>query len=47
VYQISHPLTLEVVDKASYVLQAGDDLAVGCGVYRSQGIVENSAARAA
>ncbi|MBK6715628.1 MAG: hypothetical protein IPG57_11145 [Burkholderiales bacterium] len=44
-YQISHPLTLEVVDKASYVLPAGDDLAVGCGVYRSQGIVENSVAR--
>jgi len=44
-YQISHPLTLEVVDKASYVLPAGDDLAVGCGVYRSLGIVENSVAR--
>ena len=34
-----------MVDKASYVLPAGDDLAVGCGVYRSQGIVENSVAR--
>ena len=46
-YQISHPLTLEVVDKASYVLQADDNLTVGCGVYRSQGIVESTPARAA
>ena len=33
-YQISNPDTLALVDKTSYVRQVGDDLAIGCGVYK-------------
>lgn len=38
-YQISHPRTLEVIDKASWSHRVDDDLVIGCGVYRQQGIV--------
>jgi signal transduction histidine kinase len=41
-YQISHPQTLEVVDKASYVRQVDEDLVIGCGVYRQQGVLSGS-----
>jgi methyl-accepting chemotaxis protein len=38
-YQISHPQTLEIVDKSSYVRQVDDDLVIGCGVYKRQGVI--------
>jgi cytochrome c len=33
-YEWSHPKTNKIVDKSSYVLPAGPDIFVGCGVYR-------------
>lgn len=38
-YQISNPLTLEMEDKASYIRLADDNLVVGCGVYKRQGVI--------
>ncbi|HMY98870.1 MAG TPA: methyl-accepting chemotaxis protein [Burkholderiaceae bacterium] len=38
-YQISNPLTLEMEDKASYIRQVDDDLIIGCGVYKRQGVI--------
>ncbi|MCK6426729.1 MAG: methyl-accepting chemotaxis protein [Burkholderiaceae bacterium] len=44
-YQISHPQTLELEDKASYVRQVDENLVIGCGVYRRQGVLDGSTAR--
>lgn len=44
-YQISHPQTLELEDKASYVRQVDDDLVIGCGVYRRQGVLDGAGTR--
>lgn len=38
-YQISNPLTLEMEYKASYIRQVDDDLVIGCGVYKRQGVI--------
>jgi methyl-accepting chemotaxis protein len=46
-YQISNPLTLEMEDKASYIRQVDDDLVIGCGVYKRQGVVAGRVRRLA